>query len=329
MSESNVIDLSGRDAGRDELTALIRRGARALISQALEAEVAELLSRFSPQQDDRGRAAVVRNGYHPEREIQTGVGPVTVKVPKVRSRSGTPVSFRSALVPPYVRKTARLEAALPWLYLKGISTGEMQPALESLLGAEAQGLSASTVSRLKRTWRAEYEAWRCRRLDQDRWVYIWADGIYSGLRAERQRLCALVVVGVNVRGDKHFLTIEDGIRESTQSWREVLLALKSRGLNGAGPGHRRWRHGLLGRARGSLPEHRPAALLDAQDRQHPQCAAQERAAESQSGAARYLAGRDARGRRAGLRSVHRDLRGEVSESNALPGQGPGHPDDIL
>ncbi len=231
MSKHNVVELSGRETSRDELTELIRDGARKLISEALESEVSELLSGFSERRDASGRAAVVRNGYQPERAIQTGIGPVTVKVPKVRSRDGNPVSFRSALVPPYVRKSARLEAALPWLYLKGISTGEMAPALEVLVGSEAKGLSASTVSRLKQRWREDYEAWRHRRLEKDQWVYIWADGIYSGLRAERQRLCALVIVGVNERGEKHFLAIEDGIRESTQSWREVLLGLQSRGLD--------------------------------------------------------------------------------------------------
>ena len=153
------------------------------------------------------------------------------KVPKVRSRSGDAVSFRSALVPPYVRKSRRVEVALPWLYLKGISSGEMRPALEALIGPEARGLSASTVSRLKQQWREEYDTWRGRRLDKDRWVYVWADGIYSGLRAEQQRLCALVVIGVNERGEKHFLGIEDGLRESTQSWRELLLDLKARGMN--------------------------------------------------------------------------------------------------
>ena len=129
-----------------------------------------------------------------------------MKVPKVRSRSGEPVSFRSALVPPYVRKTASLEAALPWLYLKGISTGEMHSTLEALVGPEAKGLSASTVSRLKQRWAAEYDTWRQRRWDKDHWVYLWADGIYSGLRADQQRLCALVVVGVNERDEKDFLT---------------------------------------------------------------------------------------------------------------------------
>ena len=215
----------------DTLTEVLRVGARKLLAQALEAEVSELVARYDVQRDEAGRAVVVRNGYQPEREIQTGIGPITVQVPKVRSRRGAPLTFRSALVPPYVRKTASFEAAIPWLYLKGISTGEMQAALEALVGPEAKGLSASTVARLKQTWREEYETWRQRRLDEERWVYIWVDGIYSGLRAEQHRLCALVVIGVNARGEKHFLALEDGLRESTQSWREVLLHLKARGMN--------------------------------------------------------------------------------------------------
>jgi transposase-like protein len=213
------------------LTELLRTGAEQLIYQVVEAEVQELLAAHSGRLLEDGHAAVVRNGYLPPRKIQTGIGPVTVRIPKVRSRSGEPVTFRSALVPPYVRKTRSLEAALPWLYLKGISTGEMGEALKVLVGPEAKGLSASTVSRLKRIWAQEYRSWCEDRLDKDRWVYIWADGVYSGLRAEQAKLCALVVIGVNERGEKHFLTIEDGIRESTQSWREVLLKLKSRGMN--------------------------------------------------------------------------------------------------
>ena len=148
------------------------------------------------------------------------------------------MTFRSALVPPYVRKTKSLEAALPWLYLKGISTGEMGEALAVLVGPEAKGLSASTVSRLKQVWAEEYSSWREARLDKDRWVYVWADGVYSGLRAEQTKLCSLVVIGVNERGEKRFLAIEDGVRESTQSWREVLLKLKSRGMNSSAVGDR-------------------------------------------------------------------------------------------
>lgn len=145
------------DRGRtDALTELIRSGAQQLLAQALKAEVADLLATYADQSTEQGHARVVLSGHHPKRHIQTGIGPVTVQVPKVRSRQGDPVTFQSALVPPYVRKTASLEAAIPWLYLKGISTGEMQPALEALVGPEAKGLSASTVARLKQSWREEY-----------------------------------------------------------------------------------------------------------------------------------------------------------------------------
>jgi putative transposase len=231
MIKNNVVELKGRDALSDPISELLIAGARQLIAQAVEAEFQELLNEYSGQRTDDGKAAVVRNGYLPERELQTGLGPVTVKIPKVRSKTGKPVTFCSALVPPYVRKTRSLEAALPWLYLKGISSGEMGEALKVLVGPEATGMSASTVSRLKQVWAQEYQSWCNGRLDKDRWVYVWADGVYSGLRGEQAKLCALVVIGVNERGQKHFLAIEDGVRESTQSWREVLLKLKSRGMN--------------------------------------------------------------------------------------------------
>lgn len=231
--KSTVIGLPGREQFSDALTELLRSGARDLIQQAVEAELNEFMQQFSGRTLGDGRAAVVRNGHLPEREIQTGIGPVQVKIPKVRAKDGKPVSFQSALVPPYIRKTASLEAAIPWLYLKGISSGEMAGALEVLVGSEAKGLSASTVTRLKQVWGDEYKAWINSRLDKDRWVYIWADGVYSGLRAEEAKLCALVIIGVNERGEKHFLAIEDGVRESTQSWREVLLGLKNRGMNAA------------------------------------------------------------------------------------------------
>jgi transposase-like protein len=232
MTKNNVLAFAGREAISDPLTDLLRLGAQQLIHQAVEAELEELLSQYSGRRTEDGHAVVVRNGHLPERELQTGLGPVTVKIPKVRAKTGEAVTFRSALVPPYVRKTRSLEAALPWLYLKGVSSGEMGDALKVLIGPDAKGLSASTVSRLKQMWGQEYRSWCNGTLDKDRWVYIWADGVYSGLRGEQVKLCALVVIGVNERGEKHFLAIEDGMRESTQSWREVLLKLKSRGMNG-------------------------------------------------------------------------------------------------
>jgi putative transposase len=232
MKKTNVLEFASRDTISDALTDLLRPGAQQLITQAVEAELAALLSQHSERRTKDGNAVVVCNGHLPARQLQTGLGPVTVKVPKVCSKTGEPVTFRSALVPPYVRKTKSLEAALPWLYLKGISSGEMGEALKVLIGLDAKGLSASTVSRLKQIWVQEYRSWRDEPLDKDRWVYVWADGVYSGLRGEQMKLCALVVIGVNERGEKHFLTLEDGMRESTQSWREVLLKLKSRCMNG-------------------------------------------------------------------------------------------------
>jgi len=231
METNNIVDFASRDGILDPLTDMLRTGAQQLIATAVEAELESFLAQFANARSDAGHAAVVRNGHHPARPFQTGIGPVSVRIPKVRSKSGKPVTFRSALVPPYVRKTKTLETALPWLYLKGISSGEMAPALKVLLGPDAQGLSANTVSRLKRVWAKEYDGWRDAPLDKDAWVYIWADGVYSGLRGEEDKLCALVIVGVNTRGQKKYLAIEDGVRESTQSWREVLLSLKNRGMN--------------------------------------------------------------------------------------------------
>jgi len=230
METTNIVDFARRGM-TDALTDLLRTGARDLIASAVEAELADYMAQFSAVRTDTGHAAVVRNGHHPARPFQTGIGPVSVRIPKVRSKDGTPVTFRSSLVPPYVRRTKTLEAALPWLYLKGVSSGEMGAALKVLLGPDAVGLSANVVSRLKRGWAAEYDGWREAALDDEPIVYIWADGVHSGLRGTDDKLCALVIVGVTARGKKRFLAIEDGVRESTQSWREVLLNLKDRGMN--------------------------------------------------------------------------------------------------
>lgn len=217
----------------DPLTDLLRSGARALIQQAIEAELQAFLGDYAKITDLRGRQSVVRNGYLPEREIVTGVGPVAVKVPKVRDRSGGGIKFNSSLVPPYVRKAKRVEAALPWLYLRGISTGDMQEALSVLLGDEAKGLSPAVVSRLKAQWADDYQAWNRRDLSKERYVYVWADGIYSTLRGEDDRLCLLVLIGVNAQGDKRLLALSDGYRESKASWLSVVQDLQARGLQEA------------------------------------------------------------------------------------------------
>jgi len=230
METTNIVDFTRRDEITDALTDLLKAGAQKLIATAVEAELAEYMAQFAALRTEAGHAAVVRNGHHPARPFQTGIGPVSVRIPKVRSKDGTPVTFRSSLVPPYVRRTKTLDAALPWLYLKGVSSGEMGAALKVLLGPDATGFSANTVSRLKRDWASEYDGWRDAALDEPI-VYIWADGVHSGLRGEEDKLCALVIIGVTARGRKKFLAIEDGVRESTQSWREVLLKLKERGMD--------------------------------------------------------------------------------------------------
>lgn len=230
MKKDTVVEFRRPQQKQDLLSTMLREGARHLIAQAVRAEFEDFLAGYSGQRAVDGRRAVVRNGFQPEREILTGLGPVAVQVPKARSRGEEPAVFRSSLVPPYVRSARSVEAALPWLYLHGVSTGNMHEALAALLGPEAAGLSASAVARLKGCWMEEYRQWCRSKLDRDRWVYVWVDGIYSGLRAEDEWLCALVVIGVNELGQKKFLAIEDGVRESKQSWREVLLGLKGRGL---------------------------------------------------------------------------------------------------
>ena len=214
----------------DPLTEFLRQGAHDLIQKAVEVELHGLLAEYGNITDLSGHQAVVRNGYLPEREILTGLGAVTVRVPKVRDRSGSGIKFNSALAPPYVRKAQRVEAALPWLYLRGISTGDMQEALSVLLGPAAKGLSPAVVSRLKAQWTQDYQAWSQCDLSAERYVYVWADGIYSTLRGEEERLCLLVLIGVNERGEKRLLALSDGYRESKASWLSVLQDLQARGL---------------------------------------------------------------------------------------------------
>lgn len=218
--------------GLDEL---IQRGARQIIQQAIEAELATMLEQYSNVKTLDGRRAVVRNGHLPEREIVTAIGPMPVQVPKVRDRSGSGIKFNSEIVPPYVRKSPRVSAALPWLYLRGISTGNMGEALSVLLGEQAKGLSPGVVMRLKAQWADEFEQWKKRDLSQSRWVYWWADGIHTGARSEDSNgQCLLVIIGVKPDGTKERVAITDGYRESKASWSELLLDLKTRGLQ-AGP----------------------------------------------------------------------------------------------
>ena len=223
-----LVEIPEEIAG-DALTALLRNGAKALISQAVEAELAAILMSYQHEKLADGRQAVVRNGYLPERTIQTGVGDVEIKAPKVRDRSEQGIKFNSSLLPPYLKRTKSMEELIPWLYLKGISTGGFQEALSALVGEQAKGLSANTISRLKTDWLREHQTWSQRDLSQKQYVYFWADGIYSNVRMD-DRLCLLVIVGVTEHGQKELVAVEDGFRESSASWEEVLIKLRQKGL---------------------------------------------------------------------------------------------------
>lgn len=222
------------------MTEVLRAGAQKLLAEAVEAEVASYIARYVDLRDQDGRRVVVRNGHKDERKIQTGIGPVKVRQPRVDDRrtdeSGQRIRFTSEILPPYLRRTKSIEELIPWLYLKGISTGEFSEALTALLGPEAPGLSASTVVRLKEVWQQEYEAWSKRSLAGKQYVYFWADGVHFNVRLggdgteKANRQCILVIMGATPEGKKELVAVYDGVHESEQSWMELMLDLKSRGL---------------------------------------------------------------------------------------------------
>ena len=232
MNDDNVISLKKPEGNfSDHLTEMLQQGCRRILEEALEVEIETFIGHCKDLKDEQGRQRIIRNGYLPEREIQTGVGQIKTRVPRSRDRerAGTPIRFRSTLLPPYLRRTRSIEEVLPWLYLKGISTGDFSEALAALLGRDAPGLSAGTIGRLKEKWKEDLEVWRKRDLRGDRYVYLWAYGIYCNVRME-ERQCLLVIVGVTEEGKKELVALEDGFRESELSWRGVLSDLKRRGL---------------------------------------------------------------------------------------------------
>jgi putative transposase len=233
VTETNVFQLCEPGSFSDALTEVLRNGARALLAQAVEAELSAWLESHADKRTANGRRRVVRHGHLPEREIMTGIGPVTVRCPRVRDRVGKAaerVRFWSAILPRYARRSKSLEVLIPILYLKGVSTGAFEEALTALLGKDASGLSASTISRLKEAWLEEHECWSRRDLSAKRYVYLWVDGIHVQARLEDDAQCLLVIVGATPEGKKELVGLIDGVRESAQSWRELLLDLKRRGL---------------------------------------------------------------------------------------------------
>lgn len=233
MEENNVLHLQAPAPVGDALTDVLRQGARKLLAQAVQEEVEAFIGEHADLRDENGRARIVRNGYLPQREVQTGVGPVSVKAPRVRDRGGAkeePIRFSSKILPRYLRRSKSLEELIPWLYLKGVSTGDFKDALAALLGHDAPGLSPSTIKRLKDVWRDEHEAWRKRDLTGKEYVYVWVDGVHLQARMEESKHCILVVMGATTGGKKELIAIGDGYQESEQAWLDLLLDLRRRGL---------------------------------------------------------------------------------------------------
>jgi putative transposase len=233
MSESTTdIRIVPLPKGQDVLTDLLRDGARRLLAEAIEAEVAAWIDAHANLKDASGRRQVVRNGHLPERTIQTGIGPIEVEQPRVQDRRPPEQRerFTPAVLPPYLRRTKSLEELIPWLYLKGVSTGDFSEALQAILGPDAPNLSATTVTRLKAVWEQDHEVWSKRSLAGKHYVYVWADGVHFNIRLEEGRQCILVLMGATAEGKKELIAITDGYRESEQSWKELLLDCKARGL---------------------------------------------------------------------------------------------------
>jgi transposase-like protein len=233
-SDSTVVSLRQPDTVDDPLTAVLRSGARRLLAQAIEAEAEEFLAAMKGARLPDGRERLVRHGHGPERQVQTGIGPVAVQRVRLRDRgagdTGERIGFTSAILPRWGRRTPSLDALLPVLYLRGLSMGDFQEALGALLGKDAPNLSPSVIARLRGEWEADYVRWQRRDLSARRYVYIWADGVYLQARMEPQAECMLVLIGATPEGKKELLGFQVGIRESTQSWRELLVDLKARGL---------------------------------------------------------------------------------------------------
>ena len=226
---NTVVSLRPKDEAIGTLTEVLRLAARHLIEQAVAEEFETFLAQHAHQRDAQGRAAVVRNGYLPHRAIATGIGTIEVRMPRVRDRLGA-IRFRSCLVEPYVRQSMKRDAELAWLYLKSISTGNVGNALATLVGNSARMLPPEVSSRLKAHWAGEYELWKRRSLANECSVYLWGDRVYSGIQAEGERQCLLVVIGDNERAQRQFLAIAPGGRESIESWRPVVRDLRMRGL---------------------------------------------------------------------------------------------------
>ncbi|MGY4501866.1 transposase-like protein [Bradyrhizobium sp. GM24.11] len=335
MSKDNIIKLIQPGTVADQLTEVLRNGARALLAKAVEAEVADFLGQHADLKTEDGHQRIVRHGHLPEREVMTGIGPVAVRQPRVRDREAEAadperIRFSPSILPPYMRRSKSIETLLPILYLKGISTGDFSEALAALLGKDAAGLSASAIGRLKEGWLDDHTAWQKRDLSAKRYVYIWADGIHLEARLEDDKQCILVLIGATPEGRKELVGFTDGARESAHDWRDLLLDLKRRGLE-VSP--------RLTVADGALGFWKAAGEVWPKTREqrcwvHKTANVLAKLPKSQQPKAKralqeiWMA-ETKRRRRAGVRRLHRGLRAEIREGGRLPEQGSRHAARLL
>jgi len=325
MNENiNVVSLRQPDVIDDPLTNILRSGARQLLAQAVEMEAEAFLAAMKGLKLPDGRDRLVRHGHGPARTIQTGIGAVEVARVKIRDRAaaedGERIRFTSAILPLWARRTKSLDTLLPVLYLRGISTGDFQEALAALLGQNAPNLSPAVISRLTAEWQGEYERWQKRDLSARRYVYVWADGVFLQARMEDHGECMLVLIGATPEGKKELIGFQVGVRESAQSWRELLVEVKSRGLTIApeiavGDGALGFWKALDFPARGI------SSVLGAQDRQRLEQSHTLGADQHEEGSARDLLGAEPGFGRSGDQCLRREIRSEIRQGGRVPDQG--------
>jgi putative transposase len=326
--DTTVLPFRQPDAIDDPLTEAAREGARRMLAQALIAEADAFVAQWNDLKLPDGRDRVVRHGHGPRRAIQTGVGPIEVRRAKVRDRAevgaADKIRFTSSILPKWARRTKSLDALLPILYLRGVSTGDFQEALGALLGKEAPNLSPSVIARLTSEWQADYDAWQKRELSARRYVYVWADGVYLQARMEESAECMLVLIGATPEGKKELVGFQTGVRESAQSWRELLIDIKRRGLEIApdlavGDGAL----GFWKAIEEVFPATRHQALLGSQDRQRAQQSRPFGPGQHEGRPSRDLRGANPRGCGRRDRYVRREISCEVRQGGRLPDEGPG------